>query len=355
MKTPEHASDRSLMERAIALVCLGTGLVAFYFGFFHADAVCDDQAHPAWACHFEAAFTNEPLFLLVGAVFFLFGLWMLYRILRKPKITRSRQHESGAVPPLPLPKRTLAVVGGIVVGTLILLGVIVGVSAASKPPDCTVGYSDSNLNIEVSGQGADAACRQFIRAGPGANADGFPYGTGQVGQPSGDVICRVTLGTLSYTVRDSGLITVYGGVACANLRADQSAIYKAFPRVAFVMTGECPIGQPYCASGWDKLSQPFTANGVGYAACTVPGNCDWDMFWSYNCTGSDHYFYTSIRDRDGKTQATGDFTQPNDNDPHGSGVMHAHDNADAGPRTVDAGASAGCAWTVMVIILGPRS
>ena len=41
----------------------------------------------AYACHFEAAFTNEPLFLLVGAVFFLFGLWMLYRSLRKPKIT----------------------------------------------------------------------------------------------------------------------------------------------------------------------------------------------------------------------------------------------------------------------------
>ena len=345
------------------IVCLGTGLVAFYFGFFHADAVCDDQAHPAWACHFKAAFTNEPLFLLVGAVFFLFGLWMLYRILRKPKITRSRQHESGAVPPLPLPKRKLAVVGGIVVGTLILLGVIVGVGAASKPPDCTVGYSDSNLNIEVSGQGADAACRQFIPAGPGANTDGFPYagldpatgqpyGTGRVGQPSGDVICRVTLGTLTYTVRDSGLVKLYGSVACENLRADQSAIHVAFPRVAFVMTGECPIGQPYCASGWDKLSPPFTS---AVEALGRTANGDWDMFWSYNCTGSDHYFYTSIRDGDGKTQATGDFTQPNDSDPHGSGVMHAHDNADAGPRTVDAGASAGCAWTVMVIILGPRS
>ena len=70
-----------------AIVSFGTGLVAFYFGFFHDDAVCDDQAHPVYACHFTAAFTNEPLFLLVGAVFFLFGLWMLYRSLRKPKIT----------------------------------------------------------------------------------------------------------------------------------------------------------------------------------------------------------------------------------------------------------------------------
>lgn len=35
------------------------------------------------SCHFDAAFTNEPVFLLVGAAFFLFGLWMLYSILRK--------------------------------------------------------------------------------------------------------------------------------------------------------------------------------------------------------------------------------------------------------------------------------
>jgi len=67
------------------IVCLCTGLFAFYFGFFHADAVCDDRAHPDYACHFKAALTNEPVFLLVGAVFFLFALWLLYRILRKPK------------------------------------------------------------------------------------------------------------------------------------------------------------------------------------------------------------------------------------------------------------------------------
>ncbi|HEV2141783.1 MAG TPA: hypothetical protein VGT01_11365 [Candidatus Dormibacteraeota bacterium] len=50
------------------------------FGFFHAEAVCDDQAHTDWACHFNAAFTNEPVFLLVGAVFFLFGLWTVARV-----------------------------------------------------------------------------------------------------------------------------------------------------------------------------------------------------------------------------------------------------------------------------------
>jgi uncharacterized BrkB/YihY/UPF0761 family membrane protein len=78
---------RSVFWTIETIVCIGTGLVALYFGFFHADAVCDDQATTDFACHFKAAFTNELLFLLVGVVFFLVGLWMLYRILRKPKIT----------------------------------------------------------------------------------------------------------------------------------------------------------------------------------------------------------------------------------------------------------------------------
>lgn len=133
---------------------------------------------------------------------------------------------------------------------------------------------------------------------------------------------------------------VVGGIGALIKALTPAPSYKSPPVVAFVMTGECPIGQPFCPQGWDKLSPPFTANG------------DWDLAWSYSCAGTDHYFYTSIRDGDGKTQATGDFTQPNDSDPRGSGVMHAHDKPDAGPRTVDAGASAGCSWTVQVTILG---
>lgn len=134
-----------------------------------------------------------------------------------------------------------------------------------------------------------------------------------------------------------------GGIIALLKAVTPGPTYRSAPRVAFVMTGECPIGQPFCASGWDRLSPPFTPKG------------DWDMAWSYSCTGTDHYFYTSIRDGDGSTQASGDFTQPNDSDPHGSGVMHAHDQPDAGPRTVNAGASAGCTWIVKVTILGVPS
>ena len=72
-----------------AIACLGIGLAAFYFGFFHADAVCDDQSQIDWACHVQAAFTNESAFLLIGTVFVLLGLGGLYLILRKAKNTSS--------------------------------------------------------------------------------------------------------------------------------------------------------------------------------------------------------------------------------------------------------------------------
>ena len=71
----------------LTALCLGAGLAALYFGFFHADAVCDDHAHTDWACHVQAAFTNEIAFLLVGGALFVLGLWMLYRVLRGPKLT----------------------------------------------------------------------------------------------------------------------------------------------------------------------------------------------------------------------------------------------------------------------------
>jgi hypothetical protein len=65
------------------IVCLAIGLGSFYFGFIYTGTVCDGNSG---ACHTKAAFTPEPLVLLVGGVFFLFGLWLLYLMLRKPKV-----------------------------------------------------------------------------------------------------------------------------------------------------------------------------------------------------------------------------------------------------------------------------
>lgn len=71
----------------IAIVSLVLGLVAFYFGFFHADAVCNDQPRTDLACHVQAAFTNEAVFLLIGAILLVIGLWMLLRTVLKQKMT----------------------------------------------------------------------------------------------------------------------------------------------------------------------------------------------------------------------------------------------------------------------------
>jgi hypothetical protein len=72
----------SLRSAIWIVICLGTGIGAFYFGFFYAGNVCDGASG---ACHFKAAFTPEPLVLLVGAVFFLFGLWLAYLTLIRPQ------------------------------------------------------------------------------------------------------------------------------------------------------------------------------------------------------------------------------------------------------------------------------
>jgi hypothetical protein len=122
-----------------------------------------------------------------------------------------------AVPRQPVSARNLVLVAGVIFGGLILFGVTKAVTQVINP-DCTVGYSDSNLNIEVSGQGADAACQQLMKLGPGANPNGSPYGSGRTIQPTGSVICQVPLHGLTYTVRDTGIITLYGDVVCSVLK-----------------------------------------------------------------------------------------------------------------------------------------
>lgn len=62
----------------IALL-LGTGVVGIYFGYFSGGTVCDPT------CRADAAFTVEPVPLIVGAVFLLFGLFLLVRALRGPQ------------------------------------------------------------------------------------------------------------------------------------------------------------------------------------------------------------------------------------------------------------------------------
>ena len=114
----------------------------------------------------------------------------------------------------------------ILLGVLAVGGILYGIGVLtqpSKPPTCTVGYSNSNLNIEVTGQGANAACQELIKRGPGANPDGFPYGSGRTSQPSGSTICQVPLNGLTYVVRDTGIVTLYGDVACGTLKKQASS------------------------------------------------------------------------------------------------------------------------------------
>jgi hypothetical protein len=65
------------------------GAVGIYFGYFYSGTVCDSSSS---ACHSHAAFTVEPVPMIVGAVFLVFGI---YTVLRA---RRSRNVRAPAVP-----------------------------------------------------------------------------------------------------------------------------------------------------------------------------------------------------------------------------------------------------------------
>jgi hypothetical protein len=67
------------------------GLTGMYFGYFWAGTVCDTSSS---TCHFHAAGTVEPLPTLVGAVFFLFGVYSLVRALRPWNTRGPATHEA---------------------------------------------------------------------------------------------------------------------------------------------------------------------------------------------------------------------------------------------------------------------
>ena len=61
--------------------CLGFGLAGLYLGYFHESTVCDSSG-----CHLHAAGTIEPTTALVSGVFFLIGVYLLVRALRRRKV-----------------------------------------------------------------------------------------------------------------------------------------------------------------------------------------------------------------------------------------------------------------------------
>ncbi len=79
---------------------------------------------------------------------------------------------------------------------------------------CTVGASGTSLNITADGWGAGQACQQMTSLAANVNGLGSPYPTNAFGQ----VVCVVKLGTIEYTVRDTGIFEILGNGVCQYLQ-----------------------------------------------------------------------------------------------------------------------------------------
>lgn len=101
---------------------------------------------------------------------------------------------------------------------LVLMGAIPSGACGGPfaPPTCTVGVAGTDLQVTASGGNAQAFCDEFIKAN---NGSGYA-----VDEPdnTGTLICRYTIrdGT-SVTVRDKGLLKLYGNTECERLRQMQ--------------------------------------------------------------------------------------------------------------------------------------
>lgn len=101
---------------------------------------------------------------------------------------------------------------------LLLMGAIPSGACGGPfaPPTCTVGVAGTDLQVTASGDKAQAFCDAFIKAN---NGSGYA-----VDQPdnTGTLMCRYTIrdGT-SVTVRDKGLLKLYGSTECEQLKQMQ--------------------------------------------------------------------------------------------------------------------------------------
>lgn len=75
---------------------------------------------------------------------------------------------------------------------------------------CTVGYAGTDMNVTIEGIGADKECRDLSTGQDQQVTEMAVYGT----NPSGTLICRYAVNDLTYTVRDTGMLKLYGNQEC---------------------------------------------------------------------------------------------------------------------------------------------
>jgi hypothetical protein len=90
----------------------------------------------------------------------------------------------------------------------------VAVQQGVLPLSCTVGLSGAAVSITADGIGAGGVCRDFDRR----TTDGgswYIYESGA--SPAGAVICQMKRDLVTITVRDQGILNLYGTAVCDSL------------------------------------------------------------------------------------------------------------------------------------------
>jgi hypothetical protein len=110
-----------------------------------------------------------------------------------------------------------------VVGAIVLVVAVLILARPYLPISCTVGAAGTALNVTAGGWGAGKACETMMNTAS-TNVNGFtPYST----NPFGQVVCVVPLGSVTYTVRDTGLLDIFGNAVCQYLQQQTPAAKAA--------------------------------------------------------------------------------------------------------------------------------
>jgi len=156
-----------------------------------------------------------------------------------------------------------------------------GATDAQQPApvtSCTVGLHASGLSVTVDGNDASFQCTGWLSNKPVNGATWFMYGASD-GQPTGPIVCQVTVQGDDYTVRDTG--GSYGSQVCMNLEklASGAAIGSTPMPASSVACGiqvdghdATVLASGNVCSDFESSYPPADGTWDTYSATTPPSN-----------------------------------------------------------------------------------
>ncbi len=149
-----------------------------------------------------------------------------------------------------------------VVGSVVLVVAVLIIARPYLPIACTVGASGTALNVTVDGWGAGKACETMMNTAS-TSINGFtPYSTNSFGE----TICTVPLGSITYTVRDVGVLDLLGHSVCDYLQSQTPAAQASASASAETVAASLSASAEAIAA---SASASASAEAAIASGCTV--------------------------------------------------------------------------------------